>query len=402
MVDINAVHRAFSFLDLPGELRNKIYRYLLNPYNVEHYNPVIHYELEPVLLRLNRQIHQETRSILYDENFWIVVVVNVANYPVVDAFHPEQISKRECDRHLPIVSSGDFSRIRDPVLRVTASFGPNRQGETSKFLLPLCGIHRLCRRLWVQSKNLSHHRHDVSLALDIQLRRQPGFSDQKMHDLLLAPFAAVRGIQEATISGDVIREETEKLCQSMRTDFFRVEEIVEVLHGFLDKGKRARELGNSRAAFVYLRKAHQFGMDLASCTHRTRLVTRARVEGKYPLLKHQKAMMNLHGAWTCIDVGSYYIAVEALGASLSSQVLNSGEQAFILYLRAMARCRLGVCDAAKVDLAGAMEMDSRNTNLRWAYNELEKYGQVESGLSPGRLRELGLELGVLGSFWSSG
>jgi hypothetical protein len=59
---------ATTFLDLPPELRNEIYSYMLVRKGVVEIKTVAPYVLEPALLAVNRQIRSEALTIFYGEN----------------------------------------------------------------------------------------------------------------------------------------------------------------------------------------------------------------------------------------------------------------------------------------------------------------------------------------------
>lgn len=84
---------------IPSELRNEIWRMLLTTsYALKEPtsegDPEAHYEIQPTILQVSRQISNETRHILREENMWIFLSVdieesiagandNIARLPVV-------------------------------------------------------------------------------------------------------------------------------------------------------------------------------------------------------------------------------------------------------------------------------------------------------------------------------
>ena len=98
-----------QFLDLPAEIRTKVYEELLlaskahrrtlnpvfdnTPYTRRPYTRIgcnstlqgvslwtVRYELTPAILRVNRQIYAEAWQILYERNNWIQVTVNISTF----------------------------------------------------------------------------------------------------------------------------------------------------------------------------------------------------------------------------------------------------------------------------------------------------------------------------------
>lgn len=72
---ITYVLQTFSFLLLPGEIRNMIYRNLLGPkFDHDKIISISLFKTQPAITRVNKQIRVESLSIYYAENrFWMVV-----------------------------------------------------------------------------------------------------------------------------------------------------------------------------------------------------------------------------------------------------------------------------------------------------------------------------------------
>lgn len=69
--------RAFSILNLPRELRDEIYRELLLADKIRSTNIITgKATFEPVILRVNKQLHEEGSRILYYENKWLIITMN--------------------------------------------------------------------------------------------------------------------------------------------------------------------------------------------------------------------------------------------------------------------------------------------------------------------------------------
>lgn len=67
--------QTLSFLLLPGEIRNKIYRYLVGPkFDHDEIISLSLFRTQPAMTRVNKQIREESLSIYYGENrFWVEV-----------------------------------------------------------------------------------------------------------------------------------------------------------------------------------------------------------------------------------------------------------------------------------------------------------------------------------------
>ena len=90
--------KAFRFLDIPGELRNQIYRELLLTGKVYEWSK-IHtkqrrfYRYQPAILQTNKQIHGEASKVLYDENVWVMISLRIHPVPHNCLGYPEILSK---------------------------------------------------------------------------------------------------------------------------------------------------------------------------------------------------------------------------------------------------------------------------------------------------------------------
>lgn len=67
---------------IPSELRNEIWRMLLTTSYAfkeptSEGDPEAHYEIQPTILQVSRQISNETRHILREENMWIFLSVDI-------------------------------------------------------------------------------------------------------------------------------------------------------------------------------------------------------------------------------------------------------------------------------------------------------------------------------------
>ncbi|MCJ1407501.1 hypothetical protein MMC19_001572 [Ptychographa xylographoides] len=68
----DAAKDIFPFLQLPGELRNEIYRMLLHArYTLVSLQPLQRFGMHPAILRVSRQLYEEAKGILYHENKFV-------------------------------------------------------------------------------------------------------------------------------------------------------------------------------------------------------------------------------------------------------------------------------------------------------------------------------------------
>ncbi|KAI9810529.1 MAG: peptidyl-prolyl cis-trans isomerase cpr6 [Pycnora praestabilis] len=244
MQDIKIVYGVFHFLDLPAEIRNKIYRYLLTmegegtiiakkgkdcepfqpgkfstnrgglPYELlsENYWD-LEYPINTAILCVNRKIYREASNILYDDNLWIIVTVNAKGF-----------SKSLIEAGFPVISQHVPARIKNPVLRVNLRFPSlDGRGEHETFLIEEIVIVYFCRALWL-TKGIRE------LHIDLQINpKLGGYSASFLEEMLLLPFISVRGARKARISGCLNKEKAEIIVRAMMTpllDYAEVEENV--------------------------------------------------------------------------------------------------------------------------------------------------------------------------------
>lgn len=150
------------------------------------------------ILRANRRIYREARSIFYLENFWIVVWVNKAGFG-------EEIK----NRGFPVATVVDVWRsIRFPVMKVTVIF-PSLESQKQSDALLVAAVHfdELIRTLWT-TKGSS----EMEVTIQIQQRRtnnSPGSGD------LLRPFLNLRSIKRVTILGVSKQQYIDELTRSI-------------------------------------------------------------------------------------------------------------------------------------------------------------------------------------------
>ena len=174
--------QASSLFTLPLELRTKIYEKLLNP-DPERVHTLYHdrrgreasFNIDPTILRINKQIYSEAISILYDT---ISVRINLdtpvirqctgGEYPdeIVD---PPSLFREDTEGTVEIASKLP-RRTRDRRLDFEALFGSTAQG----YIYPHCfqrlrKIHLVTERdaIWGASMGGSYFSHTGKLVLGI-------------------------------------------------------------------------------------------------------------------------------------------------------------------------------------------------------------------------------------------
>lgn len=208
----------FRFLDLPIEIRNDIYRFLLNGNYISRRVPNLDYESsktesEPIgnrpepqvaavgtlrchnvwretqeycteILRVNKQVHEEAAAIFLNENNWITVNVNKSGFGAE--------MKR---RGFGVLYCGNLDHIEYPILKVSINFPSLRsRRETDTFLMSVALLNRLPRALWTT----------VGMReMEIRLELHPIFASisQEKEDNVLYCFYRLRGVRKAILVG---------------------------------------------------------------------------------------------------------------------------------------------------------------------------------------------------------
>ena len=211
------VKKPTGFLDLPGEIRNRVYRNLLSARYIAARVPNPEYlasraESEPIdhpressstavgtlrckniwkaqcgfgmaILRVNRQIHQEASPIFRNENQWVVLESNKPGF-----------GEALRDNGFNVVYCGDVEHIKTPILTISILFPSlNFTGAIDSCILWPMDVDQLPRALWTA----------VGMEeIILQLCIPPGLSaSPDSEDVLVQPFTLVRGIQAADVIG---------------------------------------------------------------------------------------------------------------------------------------------------------------------------------------------------------
>lgn len=239
-----ATPKPFPFLELPAEIRNRIYRLVLLMQNVTTVVPRANHAdgipgeqgvdhvvsvrpgpsvgrglhsvwrggfIEPCgrvpvgtirceswstwtfayqisLFRANRQIYLEASGIFHMENFWIIFQVNRLGFG-------QQLKNRGFPVVAATTTAGDLgwrNHIRFPVMKVRVRFSQQKQGQGDAFLVPAALVKKVVRALWTA---------EGSSEMEVMLHIQPRRTNSPEELDLLRPFEKLRSIKRAIIFG---------------------------------------------------------------------------------------------------------------------------------------------------------------------------------------------------------
>ncbi|KAI9719592.1 MAG: hypothetical protein M1812_003363 [Candelaria pacifica] len=185
------------FLQLPGELRNRIYRLLLTSKEVKRTvkNGAPIYEFTPSILGVNRQIHDEALGILYFENTFIGITATCL-----------PLRKSVTENFLPRISmrSSITSHTFPPqALQVQLSCGPvlTRNTNTFELLIVLEDLPAFCAMLWMCCSVCKDLGRNGVIDLRIPYSYPPKLIDEQRQ--LLLPFRRIHSFREVNITGTV-------------------------------------------------------------------------------------------------------------------------------------------------------------------------------------------------------
>ena len=234
--------RALGFLDLPGEIRNQIYRMVLTTKWAFKKAPYAHrfdstcYELSPAILRANQQIYREARSILYDENLWIFLTVDSDIIRGGPGWNPPK------GYYLPAVSYRETDSIERPALTINIRYHPYRSGaELKHYVLGPESIPYLIGCLYRRNNHVIGPQNNLScLWFMFRLQMSAAWSKDQLQQTLLMPFSQVWYCGRVCIQG-ARREFKEMLYRDMRNPSNAFQRLVKIT---IEKLNLANELMN--------------------------------------------------------------------------------------------------------------------------------------------------------------
>ena len=187
------------FLGLPAEIREEVYRLLLQPSasRKEYADEYITYDYVPALqlLLTNRQVYIEARKVFHDLNVFVRV----------ETPWPEAQAHVQMEGHVPIVVSketaGNFLG-HSLNISIDAPEHPNMQWDTQKFVILAEDLDKFTT-MWFYS-DLSHPGLNEHLRMTLELRDPfaPDHEEKRMPKALqrrlLLSFAKIKGLNRAS------------------------------------------------------------------------------------------------------------------------------------------------------------------------------------------------------------
>ena len=189
-----ALSKPFRMLDLPRELRDRIYRELLLPDKTRIYLTArlekregkSAYLLQPAILRTSKQVHTEASRVLYKETNWVLVTAEQCQSNFSER---DWLFGKLCKRCNTWVSMHRVERFPGtPVLEIKVTDGRSGHPKYRAMLLTtLQDVHYVCLGLrWLHL--------EVNLSFDVQAMQNP-----RTREVLLDCCRDIRGLAKATI-----------------------------------------------------------------------------------------------------------------------------------------------------------------------------------------------------------
>lgn len=293
--------------------------------------------LNPAILRVNRQINEEATNVLHGDNFWIIVEVNVREWPGANAI-------------LPFVSRKDPSYIKYPALHVKLDLPrETTAAESTTLIMGLESLPFLLHKLRMGSAG-SWRADDLKAAgLTLRLYSSPFHSQPKLQSKCLEPFTLVRGFGKLSVMGEPdpmgtrYREDMTYRALSPFTDAGVVKGIA---MNYLAQGDDAYSLGNCITAYVYYANGMVF-LDHAGKS----LLAYSLTQAQYPQaqrareefeMETARKLLRAHCLRPILAMGQ---DKNVIGASksliLGSPFITKVEQVGVMFCRALSSWRLG-------------------------------------------------------------
>lgn len=237
----------FRLLDLPRELRDRVYRERLSLDKVEKG------QQSTALLHVNNQVYLEASAIFYDENMWVMLTFNfrgVASQLLFDFRHTYNITYNTTQQ-------GELPFGREPAVRVDVQsqstlrprmdlFGPGHQPSNAylsqksaqKYLItPLRYAEPLFRSFtkifaWQELENFK-----FTICLFERCEQR-----QTCPELVMDYLEDIRGIKEAAVSGMSPSASNDRLAHLMLSPIQQVDEIITRSGVYQRRGDRASDL----------------------------------------------------------------------------------------------------------------------------------------------------------------
>lgn len=227
-------------LSLPRELRDQIYRELLLE-DLVWDEPHDRYDLQPAILRVNKQVNEEASRILYDENCWVILEMK-SNVDYVDML------KRDHCRSVSSISLEKFPRRTFLKVEVKELYFIRK--PTTYFMTTVEGLRGVCKNF---TSALSFHPLEINLHFNISGKRR-----ELLLDYALDAFQETRGIEHAAVFGTERVSKGNELAGFMMTRIKNLDELSVRANVYESCGNQMLEADDLRGALREYTLGHSY------------------------------------------------------------------------------------------------------------------------------------------------
>jgi len=240
------------FLDLPGEIREQVYRELLSSATNRHDigDGKAQYKFHFEILLVNSQVHEEAREVFRRHNVFVRI----------ETPWTQAVEHVRDEGRVPILCTGDEAvNFQDFHMSAIIGAADPRMDfpPTVKFILCLDDLASFCR-MWFYS-DLSHLGLNSNLTLTMRLRNPKSLtSDAEEEELpktvqrrLLEPFGLVKGLGRVTVEGKHDKNVEQMMRTAMAVSYDSPEYCLEQATKLKDMGNTELKAGKYRNAIAH-------------------------------------------------------------------------------------------------------------------------------------------------------
>lgn len=218
---------SFRILSLPLELRRRIYRELLLP--DDGIPGSTSYNLQPALLRVNKQFYSEGCDVLYKDNCWVVFSHNQKGLGA---------ALRKLDANIIHLQVGKFLFGVEPAIQIhVCVHDPSLQIAPVEYIVvPLCDVGRVSRCFGL--KFGEPEKVELSVRLAETMQRQEMHQGSLLHQL-----KSLRGLRDSKVIGTNPSSVGDEIATLMMTPIKDCNELYDYACEYQRRGDKALSLG---------------------------------------------------------------------------------------------------------------------------------------------------------------
>ena len=233
-----------SFLDLPAEIRLKVYRYLLLTRSTKFMEPtfnVAQHDLQPAILRTRSLINKEAGAVLYGENSFVHIV------------HDELLFLRQLRKNEVSLLCTRYPQRIDQMcsLKITITTEPVISSKRYHTMIASEDLGLMCTLLWTWLGRVH-----VNVSLDFSKYSNAIELSQDRQDKLLLPFKNPFRPSRITVRG-AINQQLAAEVEAAPLKFISMSavELLEIMRSLRREGEQLQKAGKYRRGVMCLIQA---------------------------------------------------------------------------------------------------------------------------------------------------